>query len=326
MKLRKLVWSLALAWSVIIGAAVGVAAQTIANVVAFPSNIDLTASPTLYLGNAQNTPTEGIEGMKQVAANGKLVLTAADALSQANGQYAFNVKYFLLGTPAAQAFTASDFMVRMRVGQKVINQHTGKFTTGDTVRNNTRLRLVYTQFYLAAGENLITLSLDDDQKISETSEGNNTYSFTVIVQPSPPVKAVNLPTPILEWKSLNKNSVGSDGKSYLGLTFSITNASSFADELFAPAPQLAACGLNKNASRTWLNIYDFATDQPLYGFCGLGKSSDLSSLSFNIAPGKVANCIYITLTDRQTQKIVRSNPINLLAGGPAGCIQFGGKP
>jgi hypothetical protein len=45
----------------------------------------------------------------------------------------------------------------------------------------------------------------------------------------------------------------------------VVNWAEFPDELFEPAPDLPTCGLNKNASRTWVKIYD-ESDYYIYGF------------------------------------------------------------
>lgn len=129
------------------------------------------------------------------------------------------------------------------------------------------------------------------------------------------------PSPILEWKAFNADAKGSDGKTYMGLTFSIKNWKLFPDQMFAAAPELPACGLNKNSSQTWLDIYDFATDKRIYGFCGLKKGEDMNSLSFNVKREEMPECVYITLTDRKKNKTLKSNPIKFTNGDNSQCQQ-----
>lgn len=122
--------------------------------------------------------------------------------------------------------------------------------------------------------------------------------------------------PVLEWKDFNADAKGSDGKTYMGITFAVSNWSSFSDSMFAAAPDLPACGLNKNSSQTWLDIFNYANNKRIYGFCALGKAEDMKSLSFNVKREGMPDCIYITLTDRRTKKTVKSNPIRYTNNTP----------
>ena len=127
-----------------------------------------------------------------------------------------------------------------------------------------------------------------------------------------PKNPINL-NPLLEWKSFGETT-GSDGKTYLGLTFAVANWNVFSDAQFAAAADLPACGLNKNSSQTWLDIFNYETGKRIYGFCGLKKSEDMKSLSFNVKREQLPNCVYITLTDRRAGKTVKSNPIKFVDG------------
>lgn len=79
--------------------------------------------------------------------------------------------------------------------------------------------------------------------------------------------------------------------------------------MFAAAPDLPACGSNKNSSQTWLDIYNLANDKRIYGFCGITKGEEMKSLSFNVKREEIPECIYITLTDRRTKKVLKNNAI-----------------
>lgn len=97
-----------------------------------------------------------------------------------------------------------------------------------------------------------------------------------------------------------------NGKSWIRYRYAVDNRAAFPDSLFAAAPQLAPCGSNTRASRTWIDFYD-STGKRLYGFCALGKSSDLASLWFamevNVIP---PSWVYIEMNDRQTGTKVKS--------------------
>lgn len=69
-----------------------------------------------------------------------------------------------------------------------------------------------------------------------------------------------VPKPVLEWQNFNVKTQQVNGVSVNAFRFGISNWKSFSSELFAAAPDLPACGSNKNASRTWLTIHDFQTD------------------------------------------------------------------
>jgi hypothetical protein len=97
----------------------------------------------------------------------------------------------------------------------------------------------------------------------------------------------------------------------------VTNYASFPDALFAPAPDLEACGLNTSSSRTWVDIYGTdginpANDTRIFGFCAFGQASDLNLAWFKIPTGSTPpEKAYITLTDRKCNLVYKSNAITL---------------
>jgi hypothetical protein len=131
-----------------------------------------------------------------------------------------------------------------------------------------------------------------------------------------PVSKTESPNPVLEWRSVNVNAKGSDGKPYIEITVGITNYTQFADALFVRAPELPPCDDNKNASRTWLLIYNAQSGQQIYSYCGLGKAVDLRTLSFLIAREKLPAEIYVVLEDRAARKTYQSNCVNAMNGKP----------
>ncbi len=97
-----------------------------------------------------------------------------------------------------------------------------------------------------------------------------------------------------------------NGKSLIRYRYAVTNSDAFPDSLFSAAPDLPPCGSNTRASRTWVNLYD-STGKRLYGFCALGKSSDLTKLWFAVEANVVPpSWIYIELTDRKTNTKAKS--------------------
>ena len=77
--------------------------------------------------------------------------------------------------------------------------------------------------------------------------------------------------------------------------------------MFAASPNLPPCGNNTKASRTWVDIYD-QRGKRLYGFCALGKPSDLNQIWFALESGVVPpSWVYIEMTDRATNTKYKSN-------------------
>lgn len=138
------------------------------------------------------------------------------------------------------------------------------------------------------------------------------------IKAKPKINKNTMTKPVLEWQKFGEDK-GSDGKTYKNIRFGITNWTSFPDQLFAAAPALPACGSNKSASRTWLDIFDAATDKRLYGFCAFNESKNMQSQSFNLPSRDLPKCIYVVLTDRQTKVNVKSNAIHITDGNNSLC-------
>jgi hypothetical protein len=82
--------------------------------------------------------------------------------------------------------------------------------------------------------------------------------------------------------------------------FAVSNYSSYAAELFRPAPDLPPCGLNRESSRMWVEIYGDHGER-IYGFCAIKASTELQKLWFAVPTGKPApKWIRVTLEDRRT--------------------------
>lgn len=97
----------------------------------------------------------------------------------------------------------------------------------------------------------------------------------------------------------------------------ITNRHIYHDELFLPAPDLPPCGLNHNASRTWVDIYT-GEGWRQYGFCALGNPRSLGNLWVAFPQNRpAAQSFYVTLTDRAYNLVYRSNTVAILGSEPA---------
>lgn len=121
---------------------------------------------------------------------------------------------------------------------------------------------------------------------------------TTVAAPAPP-------NPVLQF--LGQEYVDIGGKKKTRYHFDVANKEEYPADMFAAAPDLPACGTNKNASRTWVDVYD-QNGKRLNGFCALGKRDDLSRIWFALDQEEVPpSWVYIELHDRKTNTKYKSN-------------------
>ena len=97
------------------------------------------------------------------------------------------------------------------------------------------------------------------------------------------------------------------GKTYIRYKYDVFNKNQFPAEMFAAAPDLPPCGLNTKASRTWVDFFS-QDGKRLYGFCALGKPSDLNGIWFSLEENTIPpSWVYIEMNDRQTNTRYKSN-------------------
>ena len=114
-----------------------------------------------------------------------------------------------------------------------------------------------------------------------------------------------LPNPVLYLMGLEAFSTG--GKDFIRYKYDVLNKADYPAALFAPAPALPPCGVNKNSSRTWVDIFD-QRGKRLYGFCALSSPSQLTGIWFAMEADIVPpSWVYIELNDRQTNTKYKSN-------------------
>jgi hypothetical protein len=132
-----------------------------------------------------------------------------------------------------------------------------------------------------------------------------TLILTLAILGAGPAQAGPVPNPVLYLTGTEYYTAG--GKNWVRHRYDVFNKSSYPDALFAQAPALPPCGLNTKASRSWVDFYD-SRGKRLYGFCALGKASDLGSIWFATEDGVVPpSYVYIVITDRQTNTQYKSN-------------------
>ncbi|MDX6303151.1 MAG: hypothetical protein QOI77_120 [Blastocatellia bacterium] len=106
------------------------------------------------------------------------------------------------------------------------------------------------------------------------------------------------------------------GKQWTKYRLALLNRSNYANELFAPAPDLAPCGDNKNSARTWVDIYNRQSRQQIYRFCALQGAKDLGYLWFAIEKGTPPpESVYLTITDRRANTRATSNVLAIPTAG-----------
>lgn len=121
----------------------------------------------------------------------------------------------------------------------------------------------------------------------------------------------DLPNPNLAFVG-TEDYIGSDGNPYTRYRLTVTNWSIYPNELFESSPDLPPCGLNPNASRTWVYIYNADNSSHIYGFCALNSPEGLAGIWFGLPQGSTPPAgVYITLTDRRCNITYTSNIADL---------------
>ncbi len=104
------------------------------------------------------------------------------------------------------------------------------------------------------------------------------------------------------------------GKKFVRYFLSVDNRYEYPDYLFLPAPSLPPCGLNPNASRTWVQIYD-QDAKYVYGFCALSAAENLGSLWFAVEAGKTPpDSVTVIFWDRWCKVKYTSDPVPIAEG------------
>lgn len=81
----------------------------------------------------------------------------------------------------------------------------------------------------------------------------------------------------------------------------ITNLDVIPEALFVPAPDLPACGLNTNASRTYVRFYD-ENDAQLGSYCAVYDKNVINGLSFSIPQSSpLPKAVKMVLEDRRCE-------------------------
>jgi hypothetical protein len=114
-----------------------------------------------------------------------------------------------------------------------------------------------------------------------------------------------LPNPVLYF--MGAEPYTANGKDWTRYKLAVDNFTAYPNTLFAAAPTLPPCGTNTKSSRSWVDIFD-SRGKRLYGFCALGKASDLNGIWFALERDVIPpSYVYIEINDRKTNTKYKSN-------------------
>ncbi|HET8724175.1 MAG TPA: kelch repeat-containing protein [Anaeromyxobacteraceae bacterium] len=118
---------------------------------------------------------------------------------------------------------------------------------------------------------------------------------------------VEIPVPVLEFTGTSARAGGND------YNLRISNWTQYPVEAFA-SQTVKACGLNNNASRTWVDILDGTTGAYVYGFCAFSAPTNLQGLWFHVPAGSSPPAsVKVRATDWIRNVVVESAPVTLPA-------------
>jgi hypothetical protein len=123
------------------------------------------------------------------------------------------------------------------------------------------------------------------------------------------VQSIRRRIPHLAYKGKEDYSVGGDGFTRYQLT--VTNRDAYSEEWFKPSPELPPIGLNKQASRTLVEIFN-ENNVRLYGFAALRCGEHLDRLWFAVRQGAQApREVFIVINDRKLRRSYKSNRVKV---------------
>jgi hypothetical protein len=129
--------------------------------------------------------------------------------------------------------------------------------------------------------------------------------FALVVSAEAQESQPQLPKPILVYD--RQEHYTTSGKSFIRYHFFLWNHDAYPDAIFAPSPDLPPCGTNKNASRTWIDLFD-SRGKRLYGFCAIKNSAAAAKVWFALPADEIPpSWVYIEMTDRRTNTKYQSS-------------------
>ena len=130
-------------------------------------------------------------------------------------------------------------------------------------------------------------------------------TFAVVLATQTTLAAPALPNPVLFFIGAETHVVS--GQEKIRYLYDVANKDEYPKDFFEASPNLPPCGTNRNAARTWVDIYD-QSGTKLNSFCALAKPADLNKIWFAMNPDAVPpSYVYIEMTDRKTNTKYKSN-------------------
>ncbi len=177
----------------------------------------------------------------------------------------------------------------------------------------------------------LVVSADPGNIVEESDETNNVETSIIGYFCYP-----DLPDPILVAEPCGDIRYTSSGAVIYDFDFNVPNWAEFPDELFKASPDLPPCGLNTNASRTWVRLYG-NDGSYLYGFCGFNEAEDLDLVWFGESNGSsIPDSVYLVINDRRCDITYQSATIDIthvgfppiisLEGGPVEIVLYEDEP
>ena len=198
--------------------------------------------------------------------------------------------------------------------------HNDQYTSTSVTRNGSQISatLVPVGNFIAASLTFSGTMSTDEQSVSGTLTWHRTdqgppLDWTVVAPITLLRNApVGISNPSLAFVGSEFYSTG-PGLNFVRYKLSVTNYDVYPADMFARRADLPPCGLTAAASRTWVDIYNAATNARIYGFCGLGAPSDMQSIWFAEPVGTAPPAqVYIKMTDRATGITYTSNNVTPL--------------
>ena len=142
------------------------------------------------------------------------------------------------------------------------------------------------------------------------TDPDNTSEFSGCITAAAP-----LPRPVLVASGVE--SIELAGNPWVVYTFAIANWEDYPSELFARSPELPPCGLNVEASRTWVYIREAESGVVLESSCATYDPRQLTTIGFALPEEQPPpQQVYVELVDRQLGTVLRSNTVVLAAANP----------
>ena len=134
------------------------------------------------------------------------------------------------------------------------------------------------------------------------------------VKPTVKLPALLMPDPKIEWGKYEENVKRGNKMMKAAITFSVINWEKYDEILFKPLDIKTTCSDAETDSRMILEMYDFQTDKSVYTDCAVDADRLKTNTLYILPENKIPVCVYAVLTDRLTNRVVKSNWMDVKGG------------